>query len=105
MSARVLLALVFAAATAMAAPVPKEPAAPKPLPAAVVKAWTDAGAEAVWVAVNKDGMLESRTGETGQVGEVPGFRVSKCRQGVVPTLPAPDAAFALDLRGAEVTEA
>ena len=62
--ARWLIACVLAAlplAGATVAQVPKASAVPKPMPAAVVKAWSDAGAEAVWVRVGVYGVQKELT--------------------------------------------
>src|SRR5262245_49281656 len=73
-----LIALLAVSAPCAAAPVP--PAAPpKPLPAEIVAAWVEAGAEVGWMTVGEMGYSQFRIGETGQVGEIPAFRFPKWR--------------------------
>src|SRR5262249_3245991 len=74
---------------------------PKPLPAEIVKAWRDAGADVGWM---KD--VPPRLGtyeiwepwrEKGEAGAIPAFRFpEKNADGVVAKLPDPGTAFGLD---------
>lgn len=76
---------------------------PTALPETVVKAWTDAGATAGWVTVDAAGVPTFV--EKAEAGAIPAFRFAKWKDGVVAKLPAPAAAFGLDLARTEITDA
>ena len=75
--------------------------APKPLPAAIVKAWEDIGAEVGWMKV----VPPQRVGyhrfwepwqEKGESGTIPAFRIGRMKKGALTKLPAPGVPFGLD---------
>src|SRR5262245_26741747 len=75
---------------------------PGPLPAEIVKAWTDAGAEVGWMRLNQNGVFLFQ--DKGEPGAMPAFRFSQWNQGVLGKLPDPGAAFGLGLNGTKVTD-
>src|SRR5262249_20601397 len=75
---------------------------PKPLPDDVVKAWKDAGATAGWMKVDEAGHLTFV--EKPEAGAIPAFRFPTWKGGVLPKLPAPGAAFGLDLSKTDVAD-
>jgi len=83
---------------------PATSSAPKPLPEAVVKAWTGAGAEVGWISDDPDKRLDFREGDKGQAGEIPGFSFRKLTPGLIAKLPAPDTPFGLYLYRRELTD-
>lgn len=93
--------LVLAAGSSGAAQ-PDRKDLPRPLPAGVVKAWTDAGATAGWMKVDAAGVPAFV--EKAEPGAVPAFRFARWTDGVVAKLPAPDAPFGLDLARTGVTD-
>ena len=108
-----VLVIVFglsltAASSAVPEPgVPQETSGSEPLPAKIVKAWTDAGATAGWMGVTKSGRLRfvvrQQPGELAVV--VPAFRIKTWRDNMVSGLPAPGRPYGLNLVSAQVTDA
>jgi hypothetical protein len=82
--------------------------APKPLPPAVVKAWSDAGAEVGWM---KDLPPQPTGGyaywepfrEKAEPGAMPAFRFHPADEEVLAKLPDPGVAFGLDFHCSAVT--
>lgn len=84
-----------------------------PLPAALVTAWTKAGAEVGYTQWH--GFVDFRAGIEGKKGEVsgfllpkwevPAFRFSEWTDGVVSKLPQPQRAFGLSLFRTKITDA
>lgn len=85
-------------------PVPRDKQ-PQPLPAEIVKAWRDAGAEVGWMRVKQDGYVEFVSEKKGKVGDVPAFRFFTWGDGVVGGLLVPAAGLGLYPGGTEVTDA
>jgi hypothetical protein len=85
----------------------KEVGASRPLPAKVVRAWQQAGAEAGWLRVEEHGgwWFFHPLDESPRAGDMPGFRIRFWRAGFLSGLPAPQQPFGLDLGGAPVTDA
>ncbi len=79
--------------------------APKPLPAQIVAAWKKAGAEVGWVSVESSSWITFLSEKQGVAGAIPAFRFSSWKAGVFAALPAPPAAFSLDLSLTRVTDA
>jgi internalin A len=77
---------------------------PKPLPNETVEAWKDAGAEVGWMRVDKFGSLKLLPEKEGVAGDLPAFGFSAWKSGLVPKLPAPAAAFGLNLLGSKVRD-
>jgi hypothetical protein len=103
---------VNAVTRAAPAPAAARPAngRPEPLPPKIVAAWKEAGAEVGWMRESALDMPEKAGPEfvpekEGTSGDVPAFRFPELRKGVLATLPAPPAAFGLDLRGGQTTDA
>jgi internalin A len=71
---------------------------PKPLPEAIIKAWTDAGAQVGWIREGPIAFAQFVQGGTPREGDVPGFRFATWRAGVVAKLPQPQQPFGLDFR-------
>jgi hypothetical protein len=74
-----------------------------PLPKELVAAWTEAGAEVGWT-TNMAGFVAFRAGSEGKKNEVPAFRFSEWRAGVLSKLPQPQQAFGLSLAQTKVTD-
>jgi hypothetical protein len=72
--------------------------APKPLPADVVKAWKDAGANLIWLRPAWLHGFEERWDfferDKRDPGDLPGFGI-ELKEALLAKLPAPDTAFAL----------
>src|SRR5262245_11937201 len=83
----------------------------QPLSEEIVKAWKDANAEVGWIEwsevcrVGWLGYFGFTSEKEGGTGELPGFKFVEWQQGVVTRLPAPEAAFGLDLDHTQVTDA
>ena len=89
---------------AAGAPIAKtEP--PKPLPENIVTAWKEAGAEVGWLRLDVYGHLELVPEKEGKPGDLPAFRFTSRREGILAKLPAPAPAFGLSLRYTELTDA
>ena len=71
------------------------------LPAALVAAWTQAGAKAGWM----DGELHFREDAQGREGEVPAFSLEMLGDGIISKLPQPMSAFGLYMPAANGTAA
>src|SRR4051794_33626042 len=65
----------------------KQPAAPQSLPDKIVKAWTAADAKVGWLRAQKSGFLEFVSDKESKPGDVPAFRISPWREGVIAKLP------------------
>lgn len=78
---------------------------PKPLPRDVTEAWERSGAMTGWVGRDENGALGFRAGGQGKKGEVPGFRLVRWEAGALAKLPAPAAAFGLDLSSSAAGDA
>lgn len=78
---------------------------PKALPRDVTDAWEKAGAMTGWVGRDENGALGFRAGGPGKKGEVPGFRLVRWEAGALAKLPAPAAAFGLDLSSSTASDA
>jgi hypothetical protein len=89
---------VSLANAATTAPIREKQESATPLPEELVAAWTQAGAEVGWT--NWSGFVVFRAGVEGKKGEVPAFRLSEWREGVVGKLPQPRQAFGLFSVGA-----
>jgi hypothetical protein len=76
-----------------------------PLPAELVAAWKEAGANVGWMATKRNGLPEFREGIEGKPGEVPAFQFKTWTDGVVNKLPQPQCAFGLSLWHTQVTDA
>jgi Leucine-rich repeat (LRR) protein len=75
---------------------------PEPLPEAVVKAWTEAGAQSGWIRQGPFDFAQFIAGSPAlRPGDVPGFRFATWRPGVVAKLPPPQQPFGLDFRFAK----
>jgi hypothetical protein len=81
---------------------PEKKDLPRPLPENVAKAWKDAGATVGWMKQEESGNLTFL--EKPEAGAIPAFRFEKWKDGVVAKLPAPGAAFGLDLAKTELTD-
>src|SRR5437867_10469925 len=81
----------------------KEP--PKPLPKALVEAWTELGANVCWLRVDELGYVKVIPQKEGKPGDLPGFNFVRWQEGWLAKLPAPDAAFGLHLGRTEVSDA
>ncbi len=79
--------------------------APGPLPPALAAAWQKAGAEVGWMRPHPIGYLQFVPGPAGKARDVPAFRLSRWRAGMLAKLPVPAAPFGLYLVGTEVTDA
>lgn len=97
-----VMALVLVGGSGGYAAPPDTKELPKPLPDTVVKAWKDAGATVGWMTVDASGTLTFV--EKPEAGAVPAFRFAKWKDGVVSKLPAPEAAFGLDLAKTDLTD-
>jgi hypothetical protein len=100
-----LLLVVLASPSAVLADEPKKP---EPLPAEVVKAWEDAGAEVGWMMMDpKSGIVlfAERVAERDVVQAVPAFAFRNWKAGMVAKLPAPEKPFGLELSTDDVTDA
>jgi hypothetical protein len=108
-SVRAMAALVLLATCGLggvaAAPAPAKRDAAKPLPEKIVAAWQKAGAQVGWMRVDTFVRIRFRSEKEGVAGDLPAFRFSPSKAGVLARLPAPAAAFGLDLRGTDVTDA
>ena len=78
---------------------------PQPLPAEIVKAWQEAGANVGWVRVNEYGFFEFVFEDAGKPGDVPTFHFAEWKAGVLGRLPPPAAGFGLSISGTKVTDA
>lgn len=94
-----------------AQPGPSESSTPKdeqrlePLPAEIVKAWSDAGASVGWMRLHQSGYVEFIAKNAGKPGDLPAFRFSEWRAGVLDRLPPPAAGFGMSLLNIRVTDA
>lgn len=78
---------------------------PEPLPANVVAAWKEAGAEVVWMGRHRRyGNLEMTHQYENLNGAMPGFYVPVWRPGMFARLPAPTKLFGLCLASAKLTD-
>ena len=77
---------------------PDESGEAKPLPADVVKAWTNAGAEVGWM--DADGRFDTFAARWN----FPAFKFREWKDGVIAMLPLPDAPFGLSLSNTRVTD-
>src|SRR5262245_40517637 len=83
---------------------PAKKDAPKPLPKEIIEAWKTAGAEIGWIRVDKYGWAYFVPEENGVAGDLAAFRFSVWKQGTLEKLPAPAAAFGLDLGLTQATD-
>lgn len=65
---------------------------PKLLPGEVVEAWKEAGAVVGWMRADRFGLLQLLTEKNGGAGDLPAFKLSPRKDGLLPKLPAPAAA-------------
>src|SRR5438093_6762019 len=82
---------------------PAKDGPPEPLPETIVTAWKNAGAEVGWMRFM--GILQFVPAEQGKPGDLPAFRFSPWRRGLLADLPDPGRAFALDLSFTDLTDA
>ncbi len=87
----------------LAAALAEEEDKPSPLPAAVVAAWKNVGADVGWMRRNDKGYLEFRLDKEGKAGEVPSFRFDAWNEGVIGRLPPPKRGFGLCLTATQLT--
>src|SRR5262245_31243632 len=66
-------------------------------PKEVIMEWKKAGADVGWMRVRSSGCLECLPEEEGVTDELPAFRFSAWKEGLLAKLPAPKEAFGLDL--------
>src|SRR5262245_40358490 len=78
---------------------------PPPLPQGLVTAWQEAGATVGWMRPDRYGYFSFLAEHEGKARDLPAFRFSSWREGLLAKLPAPEAGFGLDLRGTQVTDA
>jgi internalin A len=83
---------------------PAQKAPPKPLPKEIVEAWKEAGADVGWMRADKFGLLKLLLKKEGLDGDLPAFGFSAWKDGLLPKLPAPAAAFGLNLFGCKVRD-
>jgi len=76
---------------------------PKALPAAIVKAWKDAGATVGWMKVDDSGVLKFN--DEPEAGAVPAFKFAHWKAGILPKLPLPETPFGIDLSKTELMDA
>src|SRR5207245_4389108 len=76
---------------------------PEPLPEPIVTAWKNAGAEVGWM--RYEIILQFVPAGQGKPGDLPAFRFSPWRYGLLAKLPDPGRPFALDLSGTDLTDA
>jgi internalin A len=78
----------------------------EPLPAEVVSAWRQAGADVRWIGLNKDGEWEFHPSAKGNQGDLPVFMfgLGEWTTGVIGQLPQPQRAFGLSLQRTPVTD-
>src|SRR5438132_7315058 len=100
MAALAMLAVCALSGTAGPAPGKKGPRVA--LPAEIVTAWKKAGAEVGWM---REGTFAFVPEKEGVDGDLPAFRFSLLKKGLLAKLPAPAAAFGLDLRETPTTDA
>src|SRR5207302_1611703 len=72
------------------------------LPAEIVTAWKKAGAEVGWM---REGTFAFVPEKEGVDGDLPAFRFSLLKKGLLAKLPAPAAAFGLDLHETPTADA
>jgi hypothetical protein len=77
----------------------------KELPEEVVEAWKEAGAEVGWVGGRKGSGVSLFREKPFGAGDLPAFRISAWKRGVLEALPVPTVPFALDLSSSKVTDA
>jgi internalin A len=79
--------------------------APKSLPEAVAKAWTDAEAKIGWMQPNEYGVQYFHPKSSGKAGELPGLLVYKLKPGLLAALPDMGVPFGLRLNFSGITDA
>src|SRR5262245_10135160 len=89
---------------AVAAPAPQPPQHP-PLPAKLVAAWQQAGAQVGWYGINTIDWWVFQAEKEGLTEALPAFRFEKWSAGLIGSLPAPETPFGLVLSRTEVTDA
>jgi internalin A len=106
----VLAVLVTSVLSRSDGPLSEKKDPPKPLPEEIVTAWKKAGAEVGWMRVDNFDLLKPQT--EGVPGDLPAFGFSDrafmglpWEEGMLAKLPAPAAAFGLDLGFTPVTDA
>jgi len=77
---------------------------PQPLPRETIEAWKEAGGQVGWMRVEKYGSLKLLPEKEGAAGDLPAFAFSTWKDGLLPKLPAPAAAFGLNLMGSQVRD-
>jgi len=97
-----LVAFIITLGQSAFAAEPSKKESPQPLPEDIVKAWTDAGATVGWMKYDPDIGLVFK--EKAEDGAVPAFKFAKWKDGVVPKLPVPKAAFGLYLSKTEIQD-
>src|SRR5262245_8347776 len=89
---------------AVAAPAPQPPQHP-PLPAKLVAAWQQAGAQVGWYGINTIDWWVFQAEKEGLTEALPAFRFEKWSAGLIGSLPAPETPFGLVLSRTKVTDA
>ena len=96
------LPVIFVVAAAAGGAAAKD-GPPEPLPEPIVAAWKNAGAEVGWMRFLY--ILQFVPAGQGEPGDLPAFRFSPWRHGLLAKLADPGRAFALDLSGTDLTDA
>src|SRR5262249_49985399 len=78
---------------------------PRPLPEGVVKEWKAAGAKVGWVRLSDAGEVQFVPDEEGKPGDLPAVRFGELKLRAGAKVPAPEAAFGLDLGLTQLTDA
>src|SRR5262245_36261627 len=103
-----LLVIAAGGLFTLAEPPPAKSDLPEPVPAAIVTAWQDAGAQVGWQrSIGPDIIpyLDFVEGGRGKRGDLPAFRFVTWKDGLIAKLPDVGRPFGLDLAGAQVTDA